>query len=493
MLLRDYQLEAIEAIRTAFRKGKKRILVEMATGLGKTIIFSHIARMAREKGGKILILCNRDNLIVQAADKYYKTTGDIPSTEQADLKASRMAKVVIGSIQSMQGKRLASWAKDHFAVVILDECHGGTAKTFRNILSHFDSCYHIGFSATIERHNQNGIGWFYEEICYRMGIYEGIERGWLVPLIFEKLAVPVLLDERLAKKKHLTEADEEFSLEPYLTRLIETLADKVTGRKALLFFPTCKPSEAAAQKLRENGIDARHVDSTYLAEWETDNTLRWFDKSASGTTMCNANLLTTGYDNPSVDTIGVIRIIKSTPLFTQIIGRGTRTLCNIDDYKTPEERKAAIAASAKPNCTILDLFIQGDNHDIASPSCLISTLKEERKAIDAKVIKFNKPVTLDGMRAALDEKKVEDANEALRKVAEQAANAAERVTKAHQCYIGHILYQQSSGKPASEKQLAFIKSLHGDLKGRDITAQQGCRIIDALLKHKQKLREREMA
>lgn len=494
MILRDYQAEGLEAIRASFRKGKKRVLIELFTGAGKTIMFSLIAQMAKAKGGKTLILCNRDNLIKQAADKYYKVTRDIPAIEQSDLKASRMAKVVIGSIQSMQGKRLESWAKDHFNIVITDEVHGAASRTFRNTLSHFSEAYHVGFSATIERADGCGIGAFYEEICYRMGIYEGIDRGWLVPLIFEKLPVPVLLDERLAKKKHLTEVDEEFQLDPYINRLIEVLSEKVTGKKALCFFPTCKPSEAAAQKFRDNGIDARHVDSTYLADWEKDVALRWFDTSGTGTTLCNASLLAVGYDNPSIDTIAILRLIKSTPYWTQLIGRGTRTLCNIDQYKTPEERKAAISASPKPHCVILDLLIQGDNHDIASPSCLISTLKEERKAIEAKVTKFNKPVTLDGMKAALDEKKVEDANEALRKVAEQAANAAERVNKEHKCYIDHILYGPAHGKPASEKQLSFIKSLNGDLKGREhlLTAQQAYRIIEKLLEHKKKLKERAL-
>lgn len=492
MLARDYQTECHDALRNAFRKGKKRVLCELATGLGKTVLFSMIADMARAKGGKTLILCNRDKLIRQAADKYYKITRDIPATEQSELKASRMAKVVIGSIQSMQGKRLQAWAKDHFSIVICDEVHGAAAKSFRSTISHFDSAFHIGFSATIERADGQGVGWWYEDIVYRLGIMEGIERGWLVPLLFEKLPVPVTLDERLMKKKHLTEADEEFQLEPYVERLIASLSEKVSGKKALCFFPTCKPSEAAAQKLCDNGILAKHIDSTYMPDWETQQKLDWFDKSGSGTTLCNASLLGVGYDNPSIDLIAIVRLIRSTPYWTQLCGRGTRPVCAVDNYSKPELRRQAIAESSKPFCTILDLLIQGDNHNIAQPSCLISTLKEERKAIEEKMIRRGGSVTLDGMKSALQEKRVEDATEKLRKVAEDAANAAERVRKTHEVFIGDIIYGNSSGENASEKQMAFIKLMREiKINGRMLTKFQASKIIGRVLTHRDKLKQRQ--
>lgn len=489
MVARDYQIECHHAIRAAYSRGLRRVLCELATGSGKTIIFSMSADMARKKGGRTLILCNRDNLVKQAAEKYRKVTGDWPSVEKAEEKGSRSANVVIASIQTLQdgerNKRLSGWAKDHFTVVITDEVHGAAAKQFRNVLTHFSEAFHVGFSATIERADGQGVGWFYEEICFVRGIYDLIEAGWLVPLEFQKIPVTVTLDQKTATKKHLTEAEEEFALAPYVVRLVEVLGEMIRDSKSLVFFPKCDASQAASQLLRGIGLDAKHVDSTYMADWDKDDVLRWFSTVPQGC-LTNAQLLTTGYDQPDINTIAILRLIKSTPLWTQIVGRGTRPIANVDSFNTAEARKQAIAESAKPLCRVLDLLIQGDAHNIAQPSCLISTLKSEQDAVAKAAGNFQKPISLNGMKAALDQVKI-DANEALRKVAEAAANAAERTRhKFNGPFVGHIVktVAKPGWKPASPAQLNYLSKLgyHGECP----SGYHASRIIDAYKNHNAK-------
>jgi len=504
---RPYQEACLQAIREQFSKGKRRVLVEQATGAGKTIQFCMIADMVKEKGGKTLILCNRDNLATQAALKYKAVTGEFPSVEKADEKGSRHQSVVVGSIQTMQKDRLLGWSKDHFTMVITDEVHGAAAPTFKAVLNHFDKAWHIGFSATVERADGQGVGWFYETcdgehspFAYRIGVFDLIELGWLVPLKFKKIPVPIALDEKLATKKRLTEEEEGYALEPHVNRLITTLADMIRDSHSLVFLPECTASLAASQLLTECGLNARHIQGAgkskagYMHDWEVEELMKWFETREAGRVLTNASLLTTGYDNPILDTVAIIRLIKSTGLWTQIVGRVTRPMAHVDKYATPSERKDAIAASEKPVGTILDLLIQSDNHNIAQPSCLISTLKAERQAIDAKVNNFFEGETdIEGLKSAMNEVKMDAKAEALRKVSEQAANAAAKMkAKADKSsklpYIQDIIDRDfnESHKPATAAFLGYIRGLGFSMpRDRSYTARQLFRIKERYEKFKQ--------
>lgn len=494
MNARDYQRECQECIRAQFRKGKRRVLVEAATGAGKTIIFSMIADLARAKNGKTLILCNRDNLVKQAAEKYKRVTGDFPSVEKAEERGSRSSPVVIGSIQTMQKERLAGWNPDHFSIVITDEVHGATAPTFKAVLNHFGQAWHVGFSATVERADGQGVGWFYEEckgpyapFAFRKGVFDLIEDGWLVPLQFLKIPVPVTLDEKIATKKVLTESEEEFALAPYVEKLIHALGDMIKDSKSLAFFAECKASMAAAQYLSQIGIHARHVQGAgrstagLMHEWEKEDVMQWFDKAERGSCMTNASLLTTGYDCPTLDTVAIVRLIKSTPLWTQIVGRVTRPVAPVDMFDTATERKAAIAASVKPFGRILDLLIQGDSHNIAQPSCLISTLKSEQKAIAQKLGNFAQQTDIQILKAALNEVKIDDKNEALRKTANAAANAAAKMGEASDVYIGDILRAYNpTHKPAPGWAISKARRLGANIPQGPLSGYQVFRIIERI-------------
>jgi len=130
----------------------------------------------------------------------------------------------------------------------------------------------------------------------------------------------------------------------------------------------------------------------------------------------------------------------------------------VDAFDTADERRRAIADSDKPWCQVLDLLIQGDNHNIASPSCLISAIKEEQKAIEQKMGNFQQATNIQLLKAALNQVKDEHAVAKLKKTAELAANAAERVKNLKTVYIGDILMNQR-GNPASAKFDRYVRSM----------------------------------
>ncbi len=197
-----------------------------------------------------------------------------------------------------------------------------------------------------------------------------------------------------------------------------------------------------------------------------------------------------GYDNPSIDCIGIMRLSRSIPMLLQRIGRGTRTYnANVDGLATAEERKASIAASVKPSTLVLDLMLQLGDAQSSFATCgqLITGDKEEAEYV-RKHRKTGVSIDLDEMRDLIKVKKSDD-EKALTKLAEDAANAAERgKIKNGLPYYQHILKHYTFGKKsASEAQMKYLKVLRYD-GPQVISALQASRLIDLFVTHKKGLK-----
>ena len=467
------------AIRAAFGRKLRGVVVELFTGAGKGYIIARIAELAREKGGRVLVLVNRDNLCEQLFESV-RQQGLFPTMERGQDKASVMSEMVIGSIQTMQNARLARWPKDHFKLVITDEVHFGAAKTFVNTLDHFSSAWHVGLSATIERHDGKGIWKGYEERVFAMPLTEGINQGWLVPFEFVELPVPIQIDDTLATKKMFTDEDESnvFKKENYLPRLYAAAAEARGNLKSLFFWPNCDASKDATTYFQSIGMNARHIDG-YISRNEQNEILEWF-KNTPDSILSNADLLSYGYDNPSIQCIGIMRLSRSLPMLKQRLGRGTRPLCRVDDYTTADERRSAIESSDKPTVRVLDLMLQLGNvhHSFATPTDLITDDPDEREFL-RKERQSGAPVNLEELGDKLKMKRQTDKDAQLAKLAEDAANAAEKRRRGSMhrgVFIGHILDHKSGSKPASKPHLRFLYSVYGYRPTDPITAQQAVRI-----------------
>jgi len=483
---RYYQTDAHNAIREGFRRGLRRVLIELATGLGKTVIFVLIALMVTAKGGRVLILVNRDVLVTQALEEL-KLNGLFAYREQADERASLTAQAVVASVQSLQGKWLERFPVDHFKLVVTDEVHGSAAKTFRVILDHFRNAFHVGVTATAERHDKRGLWDGFEEIVYRMPLNNwtdketgivtvgGIDDGWLVPFDFYELDCPVTLDEKLMSHAIIKENEEVFDSGKYLPRLAELATEESQGRKGLFFLPNCRVSAQFADMLKARGLNAEHIDSSYMTPARTSELLEWF-KGQETAILCNSDLLSVGYNQPDINLIGLFRPIASTPMYKQRLGRGTRPTAKVDDYDTADARKAAIAASNKPVCKVLNVFWENGSHNLATPSVLLTDDADEREAID-KARKPGSTIDLAQLEERLKAKRMEDKDEEMRKFAEKVANSQAQ-KKRGGVYIDDILKSRKFGDGASEAQYRFLYVLaKRDFRKEQLTKSQASRII----------------
>lgn len=165
MILRDYQQEYIDIINST-ESGS--YLVSVATGVGKTVIFSHIKRR-----GKMLILSHREELVWQPK-KYFDCSFGV---EQSKIH-SNGEDVISASVQSLV-RRLKNFSSDEFDIIITDETHHAVAETYRKIYDYFKPRLHIGFTATPNRADNIKLGAIYSKIIFQRDLKWGIKNGYL--------------------------------------------------------------------------------------------------------------------------------------------------------------------------------------------------------------------------------------------------------------------------------------------------------------------------
>lgn len=360
MTLRPYQQRALNAVSEGWKQWHRQLGIA-ATGAGKTILFSHAA--ATEKG-RTLIIAHREELVSQAVQKLHKATGIFASVEQGSSRAMPGHGVIVASVQSMR-RRLAKYAIDAFDLIICDEAHHSLSTEWQSVLKHFPNARILGVTATPDRSDRKSLGAFYQNVAFEIGLLELIGDGYLAPL--RALRLGVELDARHLRLKNggdIKADDAAELISPRMMELARAVASEIWDRKALVFLPRCDVSEAFAAALCAQGIEARHVAGV---SDDREGVLGWFRAAGPGTALCNAMLLTEGYDQPDIDCIVCLRPTKSRALYAQIVGRGTRI------------------SPGKEFCLLLDpLWLSGEI-DLCRPADLTAPNKLHRDKLQVRL------------------------------------------------------------------------------------------------------------
>ena len=317
MELRGYQIAARDAIEREWERVLRTLLV-LPTGTGKTVVFSSLARDVVSRGGRVLILAHREELIRQAADKLARATGLACAIEKADeYAAGCLERVVVGSVQTLLSpdRRAALPAPTH---IIVDEAHHALSESYQAVLGHWPDACVLGVTATPDRGDMRELGTFFESLAFEYPLPQAIADGFLCPI--RALTLPVTIDLRDQKTAGGDWSKEQcaFALEPYLPELTRLYAEHARERKGLVFVPLCATGRKVVAAFQSHGLRAYFCDGqdrSQIATWEADG---------PGSVMVNAMLLTEGYDHPPIDAIAVWRFTKSRPFYCQMVGRGTR-------------------------------------------------------------------------------------------------------------------------------------------------------------------------
>ena len=321
MKLRPYQGEAVTAITKSLAGGNNPLLI-MATGTGKTVIFGEVAKICHKYDMKALILAHTEELINQAISKVYTISGEIPDKEQAKYWASTGSNIVVGSIQTMQGKRLERWSKDHFQLIVVDEAHHAVTTSYRAILNYFEKYALLGVTATPDRADEKELGLVFNEIAYEYPLHKAIRDGYLVNIIAERVTdLDIDLTQLRTSGKDYSDAQLGEVLLKYIIPLANSIKTKVGDLKTLIFMPDVKSSAIMAEQLRRIELDA-----DYLSGDRTKERGDILYKFKTGVTshLVSCNILLEGFDEPSIESIVMLRPTTSRALYSQAIGRGTR-------------------------------------------------------------------------------------------------------------------------------------------------------------------------
>lgn len=396
LTLRPYQEEARQAIWREWEEGRRKTLLILPTGTGKTVVFSAVAKDEVEQGGRVLILAHRGELLDQAADKLNKATGLGASVEKADQTAiGSWFSVTVGSVQTlMREKRLARFPRDHFSMIIIDEAHHSISDSYQTVLEHFYEAKVLGVTATADRGDRRNLGEYYESIAYEYTMPQAIRDGYLSPIKAQTIPLKLDLSGVAMQSGDFALSGLDTALDPYLHQIAdEMISAGCMDRKTVVFLPLIKTSQKFCGILREKGLQAHEINGESFDRAEI---LAGFDHARSGV-LCNSMLLTEGWDCPSVDCIIPLRPTKIRSLYTQMVGRGTR-ICE-----------------GKDHLLLLDFLWHTERHELCHPAHLITDSEEVAKAMTESLETAGCPVDIEEAEAQAASDVMEQRENALAK------------------------------------------------------------------------------
>lgn len=396
MELRKYQEEAREAVQQEWEEGRKRTLLVLPTGCGKTIVFSKIIEDRVRMGERVLVLAHRSELLEQASDKLKTATGLGTALEKAESTSiGSWFRVVVGSVQTLQReKRLSQFPPDYFDTIVIDEAHHAVSDGYQRVLQHFENANVLGVTATADRGDRRNLGEYFDSLAYEYSIVDAIKSGYLSKIT--AVTIPLTLDLSSVSQQagDFKASEVGTALDPYLEQIADEMAKQCSDRKTVVFLPLVKTSKKFRDILNAKGFKAAEVNG------ESDDRakiLADFDEGKYNV-LCNSMLLTEGWDCPSVDCVVVLRPTKVRALYSQMVGRGTRL------------------APGKENLLILDFLWHTERHELCRPAHLITDSPEvAKKMVENMAEQTNQQFELLEAEEKASHDVVKDREEALAK------------------------------------------------------------------------------
>lgn len=375
MELRPYQETARQKVQEEWEEGKKRTLLVLPTGTGKTIVFSKIIEDRVKKGERVLVIAHRGELLEQASDKLYKSTGLKTATEKAEQTSlGSFYRVVVGSVQTLQReKRLNQFPPEYFDTIVIDEAHHAISDGYQRVLQHFESANVLGVTATPDRGDMRNLGSYFESLAYEYSLPEAIKSGYLSPI--KALTIPLKLDLSNVKQQagDFSTKDLGTALDPYLEQIAEEMKKQCLNRKTVVFLPLVKTSQKFRDILNKHGFKAAEVNGEST---DREQVLKDYEEGKYNV-LCNSMLLTEGWDCPSVDCVIVLRPTKVRALYSQMAGRGTRL------------------APGKKELLLLDFLWHTERHELCHPANLIATDEKVAKKMTENIEELGTPIDLE--------------------------------------------------------------------------------------------------
>jgi len=361
LVLRDYQTEAIVACaRYGMAKGRRALIV-LPTGCGKTAIFSAMAAGAR---GRVLAIAHREELLGQAKRAFeIAAPSALVEIEQAEHHASDAADIVVASIQTLAVSplRLLALKPESFSFIIVDEAHHAIARTYIEVLHHFglapdisdltgnlgleakavkrevrerfdefqaapDAPFLIGVTATPSRTDGKGLEYLFDEMVYSRSIKEMVDAGWLTRITGRRIKTDTDISavRGQAGDFKVSQLADTVNTQPRNAQAVAAYLEYAEGRQALAFCVDVDHTIDMCEAFRNEGVKADYVvgDKARMMAPRADIIKAY--QAGDINVLVNCMVLTEGFDAPETSALIMARPTKSSLLYTQMLGRGTR-------------------------------------------------------------------------------------------------------------------------------------------------------------------------
>ncbi len=316
-MLRPYQSKLIEDTAEAARQ-HKRVLVQLPTGGGKSIIFAELIRRAKEKGRDTLFLVHRRELIYQAAahlERVGVQAGIIMAGEPY-----YPAQVQLASRDTLS-RRLGRMDLGRFGLVVYDEVHHAPSKTSMQILSRINGAHVIGFTATPIRKGGQLLGDVFDAMVCGPTIPELQSQGFLCGTEYMSLPPPDLSEVETSGGDYTEKGLQEKAVPQLIGGVVDHYMS-YGGKKGIIFSCGQKHSHYLREDFARHGREAIVIDSRTKKD-ERESLEASYRASGEGI-LINCGIFTEGYDVPDCDTLVLARPMKSLCLYLQMAGRGLR-------------------------------------------------------------------------------------------------------------------------------------------------------------------------
>lgn len=364
--LRDYQDECVRAVLSAWERAAKAPLVVAPTGCGKTIIAAEIMRQVYAgRGARCLFLAHRNELIEQTYDKVYLVTSQSERTPRIGIvqasKDELDRNITVASIQTLAsrtGRRIERLLTTGapYDYVICDEAHHAVSPQWMRVLDALNTANpdvrFVGMTATPGRADGTALDRVFTEVCFERGVLDMIQLGYLVPPHGFKITLDVNLDRVATENGDFvrTQLAKLMNRPPVLRAVVEAWRAHGHNRKTLVFAVDVAHAIALRNEFVDAGYAAEHVDGRMKARERK----AVFERFKTGQTkiLCNCEIATEGFDDPSIEAVLLVRPTQSQALFAQMVGRGLRLW------------------PGKTECLLLDCVGNSDRHRLATLATL---------------------------------------------------------------------------------------------------------------------------
>jgi len=329
--LYDYQKEDLEKV---FKKivdspTNHNIVYQLPTGGGKTVIFSEIARKYIEQFNKrVLILTHRIELSEQTSKmlREFGVKNMVINAKVKELPKDEDFEAYVAMVETLNNRlKYDEWELENIGLVIIDEAH---YNSFRKLFQYFEDSMILGVTATpLSSNIKLPMHEVYKELIVGSNIAGLIKKGYLSEATIYSFEVGLgTLTIGINGDYTVKSSEELYTSDKMQNKLMYAYNQIAKNKKTLIFNNGIATSRAVYHNFKEAGLPIRHLDSK-MGKNERKEVLEWF-KVTPNAILTSVGILTTGFDEPTIEVIVMNRATRSLTLYFQMIGRGSRVLPN---------------------------------------------------------------------------------------------------------------------------------------------------------------------